>query len=382
MGFQSILSILILATFACTSKKSKDGARSDRVVEGPSPPPTVPQIPITGQPTGNTSSGSGTGGTTTEPQPDTGTGDPQPPVVEPDRAKLFTAALGKRSISMYKIDGTPLGLIDLTDLGTGFVTAMTWLDHNTMLAFFDTGSQTRKIIKISFVGDSPSQIFKDWHADPVNLNSSFITQLFSPGFAKSPLILIPKGTSTLEAITTDAGYTKASRVGTPYLTSSSNCPLSKVTYVTKNPLGDRLIVGSSSGTFLRLNVYGPDKACLSSYNYNTNFPALATPVSVIGLAATDTSIFVRFQHSQKPTIAKCDFDGTSISSCVPLIDDPGMLGVNSANKEMLFEPTLNNLIYANLDSQTIMQADAKTGYAYPLIRDEFSARVTTMSLRP
>jgi hypothetical protein len=172
----------------------------------------------------------------------------------------------------------------------------------------------------------------------------------------------------------------ASRTGTPYIATSANCPISSAGFVTKPASGDKTLV-ASNGTQTRINVYASDKSCLSSYNFATSFPG-STGFVVNGLVATKDSVFIRYQHPTTPVIAKCDFDGTIISSCAPILNDSGFLGVNSISKELVLDDASNTLYYSNWDTGSIMQINSESGYVSPLIRDAFTMNASSISVRP
>ncbi len=296
------------------------------------------------------------------------------------RGKIYLASAATQTISAYTSDGTFINFIDLTRFGPGFVTAMTWLDSSTLLAFFDPGSQGEKIMKVSFTADSVSSIDADWYKD-INLSLVSVPKLFSQGFASSPLVLIAKMSASLEAISTDASFSRAVRSGSPHLMSSSNCPLAGNSYVTRNSTGDRMILGNSSSTTPRLNVYDHKNVCLSSYNFGSSFPALSS-ASVAGIVASNESVFVRYSHSTNPVLVKCAFDGTTISSCFDLIGETSVLGLNRSSKELIAGTEPDSLLAPNWDTGTIMQINGITGQSTALIRDIFSSKVNSISIRP
>ena len=305
---------------------------------------------------------------------------PKPPAVDTIHSRLYIASSASRTIAMYKMDGTFVGFIDLTSTGSGFVTAMTWLDKNTMLAFFDPGSSGERIAKISFSSDANYTINGSWYTDSVNLSGVSVTKMFSLGFTQSPVVLIAKNTGSLEAIFTNSAYSLAARSGSPYINSQAMCPLTTTAFVSKNPAGDRTII-ASNGTNARLNVYASDKSCLGSYNFATSFPG-ATSFSVTGLVATKDSVFVRYQSSTSPMIVKCAFDGTTISACGALVSDVGALGVNASSKELVMDEASNLMYVPNWDTGAVMQVNAVTGYIAPFVRDVFTTNVGSISIRP
>jgi len=323
----------------------------------------------------------GTGlGADENPPPPSPPAPPKPPAVDTIHSRLYIASSASRTIAMYKMDGTFVGFIDLTSTGSGFVTAMTWLDKNTMLAFFDPGSSGERIAKISFSSDANYTINGSWYTDSVNLSGVSVTKMFSLGFTQSPVVLIAKNTGSLEAIFTNSAYSLAARSGSPYINSQATCPLTTTAFVSKNPAGDRTII-ASNGTNARLNVYASDKSCLGSYNFATSFPG-ATSFSVTGLVATKDSVFVRYQSSTSPMIVKCAFDGTTISACGALVNDVGALGVNASSKELVMDEASSLLYFPNWDTGAVMQVNAVTGYVAPFVRDVFTTNVGSISIRP
>lgn len=307
---------------------------------------------------------------------------PTPPFPPPpaQKAKLFVAPSGARIISMYTLEGNLVGHIDLAGQSEGFVTGMAWLDNNNLLAFMDPGTSGESIAKITFTSDTNYSINGDWYADPSNLSGVRVTKMFSPGFAVSPLVLIAKNSASLEAISTNSSFSRATRAGAPYISSTAACPLSTAFAVTRTTLGNRLILGSN-GSQPRINVYANDKSCVSSYNFSTSYPA-AAGFTITGLAASAENIFVRYQHTTTPMIAKCAFDGTNISSCEPLLNDTYLLGLNSSSREMIFDESTNSLYFPNWNLNAIMQLNAASGYAAPLIRNGFTTSVASISIRP
>jgi hypothetical protein len=349
-----ILPLLVLASIAGCNKKSED----DPVATEPEGTTTSPSVPAAAS--------------------------------DPISARLFVASNTTRTIAMYKLDGTYVGFIDLTSTGTGNVTAMAWVDKTNLLAFFDTGTSGERILKITFTSDSSYTINANWYSDTTNLSNTTVLNMHSAGFSTSPVILVSKSAANLEAIYTNTGYTFAARSGNPYITTGGSCPATTISYVTRNVTGDRVIL-ASTGANARINVFAANNACTNaaqSYNYTSSYPANAayTPV---GMAATATQLFVRYQHASTPVIAACALDtsvaGTAtapITGCAALVSDAGMLGVNAANKEMVYEASGNSLYYPNWDSGAIMQTNASSGYTIPLIRDVFSQNVNSISIRP
>jgi hypothetical protein len=297
------------------------------------------------------------------------------------QAKLFIASSTSAKINIYKLDGTYLSTIDLTALGTGMISAMTWLDNDTLLAFFDPTSTTgEKIVKITFAGDTVSAINTSWHSDSKKLSGITVPKIYSPGFSKSPIVLIARNVSFLEAISVGPSSSSATRAGNPFLSSTSNCPISINSYVTKTTDGDRMLLGSN-GNNKRINIYDQNNLCLSSYDYANKFPFLAGG-TIIGLAATQDTVFARLQHSTSPAIIKCAFDGITISACGMLVNDPTMLGVSSGTKELAFDAASNTLYYPNFETGSVMQANAASGHTFPLIKDANTNKVVSIAIRP
>ena len=308
---------------------------------------------------------------------------PPPPLPQPPAAKkamLFVAPSGARIISMYTAEGNLVGHIDLASHSEGFVTGMAWLDSNTLLAFMDPGTSGERIAKITFTSDTNYSINGDWHVDSFNLAGVRVTKMFSSGFSVSPLVLIAKNSASLEAIATNSTFSRANRAGTPYISNTAACPLSTAVAVTRTALGNRIIV-ASNGSQTRINVYANDKSCVSSYNFSTAHPG-ATGFTVSGLAASKENIFVRYQHTTTPMIAKCAFDGTTIGSCEPLLNDTYLLGLNASSREMIFDESQNSLYFPNWNLNAIMQLNAASGYTAPLIRNGFTTSIASMSIRP
>lgn len=305
---------------------------------------------------------------------------PPPPPPPKKTARLFVAPSGVQIISMYTLEGNLVGHIDLASYGSGFVTGMAWLDSNTLLAFMDPGTSGERIAKITFASDTNYSVISNWHTDSSNLAGVRVTKMFSPGFAVSPLVFIAKNSASLEAISMNESFSGATRAGAPYISSTAACPVSTAFAVTRTTLGNRLILGSN-GSQPRINVYANDKSCVSSYNFSTSYPA-AAGFTITGLAASAENIFVRYQHTTTPMIAKCAFDGTNISSCEPLLNDTYLLGLNSSSREMIFDESTNSLYFPNWNLNAIMQLNAASGYAAPLIRNGFTPSVASLSLRP
>lgn len=357
LAITSSVILSILLGVGCGKKQSKDDDQDQNGIDGverPGPPPLpVPVDPI--------------------------------PVAPSDlNARIFVASGVTQSIAIYKGDGQFLGFIDLTKFGVGFVTAMTWLDQSNLLAFFDPGGGLlgEKIIKFTFSGDSITSYKASWYVDP-NLTLVDVPKMFSGGFKASPYILIAKNSASLEAIETNADFSQALRSGNPYITTSSACPISGGSYVSKTPGGDRTLIGNGHPTsqVARINIFDENNACLSSYNFGTTFPSLPT-ATVSGIAASQDSVFVRYSHQASPTIAKCAFDGTALSGCFSLVSDPAVLGLNRHAKEMVFGVDTNTLLVPNWDTGTIMQVHTSSGHSVPFIKDMFSSRVLSISIRP
>lgn len=318
---------------------------------------------------------------------------PVPPVLPPQEpppetpsqpaltlGKIYVASSVTQVISVYQADGSFLNFIDLTNAGTGFVTAMTWLDSSTLLAFFDPGSQGEKIIKVSFSGDAVSAVDTEWYKD-LSLTMVTVPKMFNPGFSNSPLVLVSKLSALLEAVTTISDFSKGQRSGSPYLSSSTTCPLAGNSYVTKTPEGRRMVLGNSVSTTPRVNIYNENNQCLSSYNFGTSYPALPTAV-VSGIVANVDAIFVRYSHPTTPILAKCSFDGAQISSCFDLIGNSTVLGLNRSGKELVTGVEPDSLLAPNWDSGAIMRINGTTGDSSVFIKDAFTAKVNSISIRP
>lgn len=359
----SFFALLVLVLTGCGAQGSKgesdsapagggDGTKEDTQVTPPAPPLPPPQKTPQETPSG--------------------------PALT--LGKIYVASSVMQVISVYQADGSFLNFIDLTKYGSGFVTAMTWLDSSTLLAFFDPGSQGEKIMKITFKGDAVSAVDTEWYKD-LSMTNVTVPKMFNPGFANSPLILVSKLSALLEAVTTNNEFSKGQRSGSPYLASSTTCPLAGNAYVTKTPGGRRMILGNSISTNPRVNIYNEDNQCLSSYNFGTSFPAIPSAI-VSGIVANEDSVFLRYSHSTTPVLAKCSFDGTQISSCFDLIGNTTVLGVNRSSKELVAGVEPDSLLAPNWDTGAIMRINGTTGEASIFIKDVFSSRVNSISIRP
>jgi hypothetical protein len=245
-------------------------------------------------------------------------------------------------------------------------------------------------LKITFTSDSSYTINANWYSDTTNLSNTTVLNMHSAGFSTSPLILVSKSATGLEAIYTNNGYTFAARSGAPYIATSANCPATTISYVIRNATNDRIIL-ASTGANARINVFAANNACTNaaqSYNYTSAYPGNVA-YTAVGLAASASQLFVRYHHASTPVIAACALDtsvaGTAtapVTGCAALVSDVGMLGVNAASKEMIYESSNNSLYFPNWDSGAIMLANATSGYTIPLIRDVFSQNVNSISIRP
>ncbi len=356
---------LLASTLSCGTKDEKEEGE-------PLPAPTSsPSVPST-----NTAS------TTTTPAVTTA------PVPTPDQATVWIAPSSPKVIAGYNTSGVLVKLIDLTQyLSAGSITALSFYDHNTLLAFADPGAAGEKIMRIDLTGDSVLSISANWYQDATNLNA---TSIFSMPLWSSSKMLLSKATTSLEGLSYSLApnINSAARIGNPYIasgvTGSATCNLTVVQFATILTYGgEKKLLATSSGVNSRLNVYsGLDSvtSCSSSLNFvGGTITAAHLPIGAAQLA--DGNVYVRYQFTSAPAIVRYTFDGSSLAGATTVFNDSSILN-NTISDKGLAALDATNLLFGNWATDAVYKFDTATSSVGFFARDAYTTDVNAIAIRP
>lgn len=379
LALRKILALALLVSFTANCGRKKEDDDEDQPAAEETPAPVV-------QPTSTTSTSS-SGGTNASVA--TSSPSPAPTVAPLPEATIWVASNTLRGIAGYRSDGTPLGVfIDLSSQGTGFVTSLTFLSRNILLATFDPGAAGEKVIRINLNEDTVSSINSNWFQDGTNLNNVMLYNLVK--WSDSKLIAIKNATS-LEAINYSLPMNIAMRLGAPFistgLTGAATCTITTInqvaTLVLSGVNNTKKLLVATSGTAPRLNLYdGIDgvRTCAASFNVVAGpITAAHVPTGIVQLA--DRKIYVRYQSATVPAIVRYDYDGTNFTNQTSVFTDTAVLNTSLTDREMVaFDDT--TLLFSNWATDAVYKLDTTTGLADPLIRDSFTVDVNAIAVRP
>jgi hypothetical protein len=352
---------IMLAATACAKKKS-DNTETQLTETAPATTPSV----------SNPSPASTNNGSTT-----------------PTKATVWIASNALRTIAGYDTSGNRLAFIDLsTSLSSGYITAMTFISKDVMLAFADPGASGERIFRIDLSTNTVTNLNTSWFMDTTNLSAMAAYSIVKWSSTK---LFIPKqtGASTIEQLTFNFTSNIVSRTGNPWVPNTLGSCLStsnQYALPVTSATGTKKLLTLSSSTNSRINIYGNiDSAvtCDGSYNFATTAPASAAYVPTGAVQGSDGKIYVRYQHATTPAIFRYDVDAsmTTLTAGTNIYSDTGYLNPDVTSRDMV---TVDGdfVLLANWGVDAIVKLNLLTGLTEYFAKDIFTTDVNAIAIRP
>ena len=359
---------------ACGQQKAPDDGKEQEtktvLVAGPKVTVTVPvKVYVTAEPAADGGNASNNPSATPAPTP---------------IPKFFVASNSFRYVSAYDSSGTLVKSFDLATVISSPVTAMAFLNKNTLLFFVDPGASGEVIAKLDV--DS-GVVMPSFIVDPA-FSNSVVQQIAAVG--PNQFYLARQG-GGIERMHVDLPTSIVTRfTGTWPLANTANCPAT--TYQLGVPFlysGTRGIAMFSSGVNTRVNMWtaletSPACGTTTSTNYGAGgvYPAAAgyTPVGAYYDAAA-SKWYVRYYHATTPRIVRYDFNGQALTNGIDIVTNPGLLTTNLNSRE-LTPLDATRMLVPEWSSNSIHIFNVNGNYEGVFARNSFTTGVNAIAVRP
>jgi hypothetical protein len=311
------------------------------------------------------------------------------PSVTVPTATIWVASNALRAVAGYDAKGNFVKLIDLsTYFPSGSISAITFLNKNTMIVTADPGTSGERLMRIDLSDDvgNVAAINANWFQDSVNFTNVAMFKLLK--WSNSKIIAV-KGNSMIEMLTFNLNNNAVSRTGAPAinngLTTAANvCNLTTSQYLMTATLSNvTKLIGFSSGAYARANIYGNidvNPTCDGSFNYIAG-TVTAGHIPVGAVQMGDGKVYVRYQFTSNPVIMRYSYDGLTLANATVFFNDSGFLNTTTSDRDLVALDS-TSMLFANWQANAIVKLNTSTGVAEFLIRDMFTASANSIAIRP
>gem|GEM_PF-2724205 len=300
----------------------------------------------------------------------------------PPEAKFWVASNAFRYLSAYSEGGELVKSLDLATLVNAPITAMSFVDRNTLLLFLDPGASGEVVARLDV---ETGVVTPGFIVDPAFANSVVQHMAVVP---PSQLYLARQG-GGVERMHVDLAHGNVTRfTGLWPLVNTVNCPAT--TYQLTIPYefgGTKGIAMFSSGANLRVNVWNSlegTPACGTTTSTNIGAGGInpsAAGFTPVGAYYDGTKFYVRYHHATTPKIVRYDFNGQMLSNGTDVVMNPGLLSTVIGSRDLTPLDSTRMLV-PEWTSDTIHTFNVNGTYEGVFARNSFTTDVNAIAIRP